>query len=157
MSMQLWLRGKDEQLFKDVCHIDLSGYGPSDGELLTGELDKPGILGRVYNNFVLGRKRIWMPKETGLGEGLPFVRINGNSAYPSGLILTPYKWIDVRFHLGVRTIDQKTPLDREELAGNEDDDFAVRVFRTYYDTLILKFNERDDHFVLYYNPPDESP
>ncbi|MEK6852521.1 MAG: hypothetical protein AABX59_01450, partial [Nanoarchaeota archaeon] len=70
-------------------------------------------------------------------------------AYPEGLILTPYSLHDVKFHLKVRTIDEKTKFHREELIGDESQGIVHRAFRTYYDSLIRKFSEGDNHMILY--------
>lgn len=78
-----------------------------------------------------------------------FVYIKNSSAYPEGLILTPYSRIDVKYHLRNKTIDERMPFQREELMGNDEDDFVERVFRTYCDSLIRKQSDRDYHLVLY--------
>ena len=61
----------------------------------------------------------------------------------------PYSAHDVEFHLKARTIDEKTGIHREELMGSEELDVVERAFRTYRNSLITKYTERDSHLFLY--------
>ncbi len=144
MPIKLWIRELDKKLFQDICDIELSEY--PDGKL-TGQLEKPGVLGKIGRQFVLGKKGLWETR--GSDHGLHFVRIKNNSLYQTSLILSPYSSEDVHSHLGSRTIDRRTRIHREELTGIDTDDFVERVFKTYYGPLIKKNNERDNHLVLY--------
>lgn len=144
MPVKLWIRGLERGLFECVCDMELSEY--PNGKL-TGLLENPGLLAKIGKQFVLGKKRVWEAR--GTGQALYFVRINNNSAYPDGLILTPYSAEDVHSHLKSRTIDEKTKIHREELTGSDMDDFVGRVFNTYCGPLVRRNMERDNHLVLY--------
>ncbi|MBM3303951.1 MAG: hypothetical protein FJY76_02550 [Candidatus Aenigmarchaeota archaeon] len=141
-----WLEERYRKLFGETCDEEVMPYVGCDG-ILMGGLDNSGVLARIGKQFVLGRRNIWIPK--GTEQEIPFVRIDNNSMYNSGLVLTPYNENDVKFHLGTKTIDKRTKLARVELLGADTDDFVGRVFRTYRDSLVLKRTERDKRLVLY--------
>ena len=87
-----WLEEQYRKLFGEVCDAELMPYvGCAD--MLMGGLDNPGVLARIGKDFVIGRRRIWIPKDT--KQELPFVRIKNNSMYSDGLVLTPYDETDV--------------------------------------------------------------
>jgi hypothetical protein len=140
--ISLWLREQDRELFGEAC--DLGSY---QGEILTGELENTGVLAKLRKQFVLGKEGIWKPRDT--DQEYHFVRIDNNSAYPDGLVLTPYSETDVKYHLRTKTIDETTRLAREELAGADSMDFVERVFGTYYGSVVRRLAERDQHFILY--------
>ena len=142
--MDLWLREEDKNLFEEACKIELDSYRD---DILTGKLDNEGLLAKIGKKFVLGKHSIWKPKDS--DQEYPFVRIRNSSSYSNGLILTPYSAIDVEYHLGVRTIDKKTKFERVELTGSDGDDFVERAFNTYYNPMVHKWNEKDQHFLLY--------
>ena len=144
MSLNLWLREQDKTLFRGLCKISLNSCKD---KILTGTLDNPGLLAKVGKKFVLGKTSVWIPRDT--DKKYYFVRIDNSSAYSNGLILTPYSEIDVTYHLKSKTIDRKTKFERVELEGMDTADFIERVFRTYYGLLVRKFNEKDQHFLLY--------
>lgn len=147
MALDLWIETFDEELFKNICQVSLKQYND---HLLTGKLDNEGTLSKFGKKFVLGRKEVWIPKSMEKSRrGYSFVRINNNSSYPLGLILTPYSDIDVKYHRNSRTIDQKTNFERIELFGSDQDDFIERVFKTYKNSLVHKPKEKDNHFILY--------
>lgn len=150
MVIELWLReGRDEKRFQDVCKgVELKKYFKSN--ILTGCLEgnNEGKLSALRKEFVLGRIKKWKPKDA--EQLFPFVRIDNNSVYPDGLVLTPYSEIDVKYHLKGRTIDERTMLSRVELFGGDNDDFIMRAFTTYDKSpQINKAKETDSHFILY--------
>lgn len=142
--INLWLREQDRSLLDEHYKANLNPYCDN---LLFGSLDNPGFLGRIGKNFVLGKDGIWKPKDT--SQEYHFVRIDNNSAYPSGLILTPYSAIDVDCHLKSKTIDKTTKFERVELNGSDTEDFILRVFVAYDGPLVSKFNEKDRHLLFY--------
>ncbi len=146
MTIEFWLKEADQKLFAEVCDAKLVEYLDAD-DILTGKLENTGLLNNISKRFVLGRKGIWISR--GTVQKNPFVYIKNNSAYPEGLILTPYSREDMISHLKVRTIDQKTNIHREELIGTDTEDFVGRAFRTYDSSQIRKFSENDKHLVLY--------
>ena len=156
----LWIRDVDKALLKGVCDLELTGYSElSDMTILNGKLKDEGVLGGVDKIFVLARKRMWVPKVIRENKNIPrsewrkhahfFARIKYSEAYPDGLILTPFRREDVRYHLETTMIDEKTKVGREELMGCDQDDLIERVFATYYSSLVNKFCERDKHLVFY--------
>jgi len=149
MAITFWLREEDRQLLEELYKTDLAEAGPDARmRLLTGMLENEGAFTRARKRFVLGKKGIWLQEGT---EGrVPYVRIDNNTAYADGLVLTPYHEDDVRFANRTMTIDKRTKLARVELLGSDTDPFLCRVFWTYADALVLKFNPRD-HRLLYYS------
>lgn len=138
----LWLRPCDKELFESIIpDVNLEKYSE---DILKGLLEEPGYVAKIKKHFVLGRKKIWTPKDT--EDKIAFVYIKNNSAYGNGLILTPYSDTDVIYHLKSKLIKRH---HREELLGSDQDDFIKRVFETYESPLIDKFDERGHHLVLY--------
>ena len=113
--------------------------------ILIGKLDNPGFLSKIRKRFVLGKEGVWIPEDS--DQKLRFVKINNSSAYPNGLILSPYSAIDVDYHLRSKTIDKRTKFEREELSGRGS--FVEQVFERYYSSLVRKKDEKDQHFILY--------
>ena len=141
--INLWVREHEiQKLFEESCKIDLNSYK---GHILTGRLNNPGFLAKIRKRFVLGKEGVWIPKDS--NQKFHFVRIDNSSAYPNGLILSPYSAIDVDYHLKSETIDKKTRFEREELSGRGS--FVEQVFKKYYSSLIRKLDEKDQHFILY--------
>ncbi len=149
MSIQLWIRPVDEKRLCDM--VKGIALKQDDSETLTGTLDQPGFLSAIGKKFALGRKKIWLPKSYHEvpSKQYPFVYIKNSGGYNEGLILCTFSAIDVHFHLGNRTIDEKTGIHREELFGSDHDPFIGRVFWTYDDTIICKSNDRDKHLCVY--------
>lgn len=143
MTIDLWVREVDAQLLRRVHDIEVHPY--LDG-IFQGQLDNEGILGAIDKKFVLGKHGVFVPKET--KEVNSFAYIKHNSAYPQGLILTPFSGIDIRYHRKSRGMKQ-AGIHTQELIGNHDENFIARAFRTYYDSLINKFSDRDHHLLLY--------
>jgi hypothetical protein len=129
-------------LFEEGCSINLES---GDGNILTGRLDNVGFLAKIGKRFVLGKEGVWIPKDS--DQKFYFVRIDNSSAYPNGLILSPYSDIDVDYHLKSKTIDKRTRFEREELSGRGS--FVEQVFEKYYSSLVRKKDEKDQHFILY--------
>jgi hypothetical protein len=150
MPLKLWVREADKGLLAESCDIELSTYV---NDILTGRLDNEGLLAKIGKSFVLGKEGIWTSKAENpksKKQEISFAKIKNSSAYPNGLILSPYSAVDVKYHLGSKTIDQTTPLEKIQLMGSDQEDFAVRVFRTYYHTVgVKRFCEKDNHLVLY--------
>jgi hypothetical protein len=142
--VNLYFKEQHEEPLKKLCEITTTPYRY---DILKGLLEKPGFMGKVGREFVVGKVKRWAMPESS-NEGYYFVRINNSSAYPRGLILTPYSDIDVRFHLKTKKVDETTPYEREELLGTSNEDFVVRAIMTYHDSIIRKWNEKDGRFVL---------
>ena len=141
--IELWVREHEiQKLFEEGCKIDLNSYK---SHILTGRLNNPGFLAKIRKQFVLGKEGVWIPKDS--NQKFHFVRIDNSSAYPNGLILSPYSAIDVDYHLKSKTIDKKTRFEREELM--EGDSFVEQVFKTYYSSLVRKRDEKDQRFLFY--------
>jgi len=145
----LWLRQKDVGLLESVCKK--ASIIDQEEEIVRGSLDDAGFLGGVGRVFVLGREMVWKPFDT--DQLYRFARINNLSLYPEGLILTPYNALDVRYHLGTRTIDKTTKLSRVELEGSDKLDFVKRVYMTFFGSLVAKHTKKDNHFLLYSTSP----
>jgi len=143
-SFNLWINEEDKDLLTEIDPLELREYSKG---LLIAQLGDPGSLSRFDKKFVFGRRRMW-PGEAQKVK-IPFVHIKRNSAYADGLILIPYPADDFEFNLGMRRRDQTTKKDRIGLLGSEGEDFVVRAFRTYNHSLVNKFNERDQHLLLY--------
>jgi hypothetical protein len=143
-KIQLWLGKEDSKLFKRLCKAPLRKHLEG---IVTAQIQEPGFLANMGRNFVLGKKGLWVSKN--VLQKRSFVYIKSNSAYPDGLVLTPYSGIDVKFHSKGRTIDEHTPIQRVELMGSGNDDFIKRVFLTYYDGTVRRLNERDFHLLVY--------
>jgi hypothetical protein len=142
--INLWLKEQDKRLFEELSGTSLNPYRD---QILTGVLNNSGVLGKIGKRFVLGKEGVWIPK--GTDQKYHFVRIDNSSAYPEGLILTPYSDIDLRFHLGSRTVDKVTRFSRVELHGMDTDDFVIWVFHTYDGPLVYKRGDKDPHLLLY--------
>ena len=150
MASKVWIRECDAELFKEACRsarkscedVELSTHLR---DILTGKLSNDGLLGKLKGMFTLGAVKVWQP------QGAKFVRVSGNSMYSDGVILTPYSDVDVDYHLGTRTIDKRTELERIELLG-PNDDFMAMFFRTYFHNAGVNRNpsvESDNRFLVY--------
>jgi len=147
--IQVWIKDKDIKLFHRLVKNSNYSFSPYLENVLTTEnIKDPGVLGSMRKKFTVGKIGIWRPR--GSNQIYRFVRINNNSMYPDGLILTPYSEIDVDYHLKTRRIDLTTKLERVELLGEDEADIIVRTFKTYgMNALVRKHTEKDHHLLLY--------
>jgi hypothetical protein len=145
MATRLWVSRPDADMLRGIVPVELTEHLK---DILTGEIGNDGLVAKIRKSFVIGRKRIWIPTS---GQHFPFVRVDNHPMYPNGFVMTPYSAVDVDYHLGTRTIDKTTPLDRVELIGSDQNDFAARVFSTYFYPACVKKRpgEIENHFVLY--------
>lgn len=153
MALRVWVSTDDAEMIKGIVPVELEVHL---GSILTGEIEDAGLMGVVGRQMVIGRKRLWVNGEGEQKQSIPFVRIDNHPMYPSGFVLTPYSAVDVDYHLGTRTIDKRTALDRVELIGSAEGDFVARVFSTYFYPACVKKRpgEMENHFVLYEAPKE---
>jgi hypothetical protein len=147
MTLQLWIRQSDKERLTAACKVNLSA---DVDDTLTGVLSDPGFLSKIGKMFVLGRKKLWVPKGfDAASKNFPFVYVKNSGAYKEGLILSTYSNLDVKYHLKTQDIGERTGIHVEQLFGGDAEMFVRSVFNTYYDSLIRKLDEKDNHFVLY--------
>jgi len=149
MTTRVWVLNTHEELLKRFCSSEFSDYSSFDAkrDIRTGNVPS-GLFSKLAREFVLGKVDFW--ENEGSKRRVPFVRIDNHLAYPNGVVMTPYDWIDVRYHRGRKTIDQKTPLSRVQLLSAPNNDFIRKVFVTYnLDAIISKPRQRERQFIVY--------
>lgn len=152
MEMYIWLLDRDAELLHENFDIPLENYADfsEEEDILTGGSERTGIVSKLEKDFTVGKVKFW-EWESGK-ERVPFVRIDNNSAYPHGMILTPIDEVHIKYHRKGKTIDETTPLERVQLLSAPNNDFVRKVFVTYdLDSLVAKPREQDRHFLLYAN------
>jgi hypothetical protein len=145
-TLTLWLKEADRERFREVCRtkeVSDAGLVKYLDNILTAQLRKPGVLSRISQRFVLGKRGLWLPEEK------PFVYIKNHPLYGEGLFLSTYSLTDVECHLKSKPINITAGVHREEIMGMEQEDFVERVFRTYESGIIATKGEEDKHLLLY--------
>jgi len=167
MTTRLWVLESHAEVLNGIVPVELSTHL---GQILTGEIENDGLIGKLRKDMVLGRIRVF-----GHGTGnhrfsTPFVRINNHPMYSNGVVFSPYSSVDVEYHIVVKTIDERTALDRIEIVRSvgkskgTELDFMASVFATYFHASMVKKGSENDpkhpeharehRFVLYEAPKE---
>jgi hypothetical protein len=159
-----WIRKEDLPTLdkiKNVRRLDISEYNSNLGGQSTIRYIFPdstdGIFGKLNSQFVLGRINLWVPRgendKRNYDEGVPFIKIKKGSCYSTvqmGMVLSPYDYVDLIFHLKAKPIDQRECIQRVGLLGDSSRDLVDRGFWTYKSAPgISHKTPRDTRFLIY--------
>ncbi len=138
--IDFWIREVDKRTFDDVYRTDARPYPQA---CLTGEIDDPGYLSNIMDNFTLARWRLWVPEDT--KQEFDFAHVKNVTLYPQGVVFTPFTANYIELDHRSQLIHRK---ERIELFGNDTDDFPSRFFPTY-EKMLSKQQVKDHRPFLY--------
>lgn len=123
------INGVNSTTLQNLLGIDAVDYNE---HFRKGSADLQKLPDRIKEHFVLGRERIYIPKQS------HFLEIENNSQYPLGLILSSSDHPVIEGYQG----------EFIDLIGSDNDPFLERAFETYK-TLARKATERDPNLLIY--------